>query len=120
MQFWLGTSGYSYPDWVGGFYPPGTRPAGMLAHYVRHFPLVELNFTFYRLPTPAMLARLADQTPPGFQFVVKLPRTLSHDEDPRDLPPFRLAVEELRVRDRLLGLLGQLPQSTHDTERHRG
>ncbi len=119
MQFWLGTSGYSYPDWVGGFYPPGTRPGGMLTHYVRHFPLVELNFTFYRLPTSAMLARLADQTPPGFQFVVKLPRTLSHEENPKDLAPFRQAVEQMHARDRLMGLLCQLPQSTHDTKRHR-
>ena len=59
MKAWIGTSGYSYPDWVGGFYPPATRPNKMLAHYCRHFPLVELNFTFYRMPTASMLGRLA-------------------------------------------------------------
>src|SRR5438876_474667 len=80
MQVWLGTSGYSYPDWVGGFYPPGTRSNQMLNRYAESFPLVELNFTFYRLPTPAMLARLANQAPDGFQFVVKMPRSLSHEE----------------------------------------
>ena len=52
MKVWIGTSGYSYPDWVGPFYPEGTRSGRMLAHYAGHFPLVELNFTFYRLPTP--------------------------------------------------------------------
>lgn len=119
MQLWLGTSGYSYPDWVGGFYPAGTRPGRMLAYYARHFPLVELNFTFYRLPTAALLARLADQTPPGFQFVVKLPRTVSHEEDARELPPFLAAVEELRRRGQLLGLLAQLPQASHHERRHR-
>ncbi len=119
MQIWIGTSGYSYPDWVGPFYPAGTRPGRMLAHYCQGFPLVELNFTFYRLPTPAMLARLADQTPPGFQFLVKLPRTLSHDEDPHELVAFRQAVDELRFRDRLLGLLCQLPQASHHVPKHR-
>jgi uncharacterized protein YecE (DUF72 family) len=119
MQIWIGTSGYSYPDWVGSFYPAGTRPGRMLAHYCQSFPLVELNFTFYRLPTPVMLARLADQTPPGFQFLVKLPRPMSHDEDAHDLSAFRQAVEELRRGDRLLGLLCQLPQSSHHIPKHR-
>jgi uncharacterized protein YecE (DUF72 family) len=118
MKVWVGTSGYSYADWVGPFYPPGLRPNQMLRHYAGHFPVVELNFTFYRLPTAAMLARLAEQTPAGFQFVAKLPRALSHEEDPRDLAPFRQAVDELRRRGRLLGLLCQLPQSIHHERRH--
>jgi uncharacterized protein YecE (DUF72 family) len=67
----------------------------MLDYYCRQFPLVELNFTFYRPPTAGMLDRIAAQTPAGFQFLVKLPRTLSHDEDPKDLPGFRMAVERL-------------------------
>jgi uncharacterized protein YecE (DUF72 family) len=90
----------------------------MLAGYCQHFPLVELNFTFYQLPSAATLARLAEQTPPGFQFLVKLPRTLSHEEDPRDLAGFRQAVIELQRRRRLLGLLCQLPQATHRSRRH--
>src|SRR5262249_49105241 len=61
MQLWIGTSGYSYPDWVGPFYPPGTRGGRMLAHYCRRFPLVELNFTFYRPPTAPILERIAQQ-----------------------------------------------------------
>jgi uncharacterized protein YecE (DUF72 family) len=113
MQVWIGTSGYSYLDWVGSFYPAGTRPNQMLRHYCKHFPLVELNFTFYRPPTPAILARLADQTPAGFQFLVKVPRSISHEENPRDLPEFRVALEQLRQRGRLLGVLCQLPQACH-------
>jgi uncharacterized protein YecE (DUF72 family) len=112
MQVWLGTSGYSYADWVGGFYPAGTRQGQMLGHYVRHFPLVELNFSFYGLPAPHVLARMADQTPEGFQFLVKVPRTISHEQSPRELPAFRQAVEEMRRRGRLTGLLCQLPQAT--------
>jgi uncharacterized protein YecE (DUF72 family) len=114
MDIWIGASGYSYPEWVGDFYPSGTRPRQMLPYYCRRFPLVELNFTFYRPPTAEMLGRMADQTPDGFQFVVKLPRMISHEQRSDDVPGFRRAAEELRERGRLLGVLCQLPQSTHN------
>ena len=110
MQIWIGTSGYSYADWVGPFYPPGLRSNRMLAYYCGHFPLVELNFTFYRPPTAAMLARIADQTPAGFQFVVKLPRSLSHEESTHDLAGFRQAVQELERRQQLACLLRRAQQ----------
>ena len=119
MQIWIGTSGYSYADWVGPFYPPGIRPNRMLAYYCGHFPLVELNFTFYHPPTAAMLARIAEQTPAGFQFLVKLPRSLSHEESAQDLPGFRQAIEELERRQQLAGLLCQLPQASHHEDRHK-
>jgi uncharacterized protein YecE (DUF72 family) len=119
MQVWIGTSGYSYPDWVGGFYPAGVRQERMLDFYCRHFPLVELNFTFYRLPSPAMLAGLAERTPDGFQFIVKMPRTISHEESFQDVPGFRLALDELQKRKRLLGVLCQLPQAAHNVPRQR-
>jgi uncharacterized protein YecE (DUF72 family) len=113
MHVWIGTSGYSYPDWVGSFYPAGTRSEQMLVRYCRHFPLVELNFTFYRPPTGTMLTRIARQTPKGFQFLVKLPRLLSHERQLAVLAPFRDAVGALHQRGRLLGLLCQLPQAAH-------
>lgn len=113
MNVWIGTSGYSYPDWVGEFYPPGTRSNKMLPYYSRVFPLVELNFTFYRPPTSAMLARLADAAPHEFRFLVKLPRSLSHEQRTDDLTTFRDAVAELQRRQQLMGLLCQMPQSTH-------
>ncbi len=117
MKVWVGTSGYSYADWVGPFYPAGLRPNQMLRYYAGHFPIVELNFTFYRCPSRAMLARLAEATPPGFPFVVKLPRSLSHEENASELAAFRDAVQELRGRGRLQGLLCQLPQSSHHDRR---
>jgi uncharacterized protein YecE (DUF72 family) len=113
MHVWIGTSGYSYTDWVGSFYPTGTRSGQMLTQYCRHFPLVELNFTFYRAPTATMLARMARQTPKGFQFLVKLPRLLSHERQLAALAPFRDAIAALHERGRLLGLLCQLPQAAH-------
>jgi uncharacterized protein YecE (DUF72 family) len=117
VRYWVGTSGYSYPDWVGPFYPPGTRGTKMLDFYSSVFPLVELNFSYYRLPTPEMLARLAEQTPAGFQFLVKLTKTISHQENPADIPAFRAAALEMRQRDRLLGILCQMPQSAHQSKK---
>ncbi len=115
MDVWIGTSGYSYADWVGGFYPEGTRPERMLAYYCRQFPLVELNFTFYRPPTRGMLLRLANKVPAGFQFLVKLPQAISHEHSAVELPGFRHAVEGLQQRGQLAGLLCQFPQSQHCT-----
>lgn len=117
MNVWIGTSGYSYQDWVGDFYPPNTSPARMLPRYCEYFPLVELNFTFYRPPTRPMLLRLADKTPAGFQFIVKLPQTISHEESPRDLPDFQYAAEGLQQRGQLAGLLCQFPQACHCTRK---
>src|SRR5437879_1722035 len=110
---WIGTSGYSYADWVGPFYPRGTRPPRMLAEYSKSFPMVELNFTFYQLPTAERLAKLAAQTPSEFRFLVKLPRSLSHERNLRDLSTFCRAVEPLQADDRLLGVLCQLAESQH-------
>ena len=117
MDLWIGTSGYSYSSWVGDFYPQGTKSNKMLNYYARHFPLVELNFTFYRVPTAEMLRKIADQTPSGFQFLVKLPQTISHEESQRDLPAFRHAVAELQRHGKLMGTLLQLPQAFHHTKR---
>jgi uncharacterized protein YecE (DUF72 family) len=113
MQLWLGTSGYSYPDWVGGFYPAGTSAERMFSYYVRHFPLVELNYTFYRPPTPANLVKLARRSPQGFQFIVKLHQALSHEHDLTGAADFRAAADALQQEGRLLGLLCQYPQQFH-------
>jgi uncharacterized protein YecE (DUF72 family) len=115
MDIWIGTSGYSYSAWIGDFYPPGTRPEQMLSWYAQFFPLVELNFTFYRPPTRTMLGRLADKAPPGFQFLIKAPRTISHEGSDLDIPGFRHAVEGLAARGQCLGVLLQFPQSAHCT-----
>jgi uncharacterized protein YecE (DUF72 family) len=117
MDIWIGTAGYSYRDWVGAFYPPATRGTQVLAYYSRHFPLVELNLTFYRTPTSAILNRLADQTPPGFQFILKLPQSLSHEASPRDLAACHEAVTALASRNQLLSLLCQLPQRVHHSSK---
>jgi uncharacterized protein YecE (DUF72 family) len=113
MDLWIGTSGYSYMEWVGPFYPPGTSSSRMLRTYARFFPTVELNFTFYRVPTPDNLLRLADQTPPGFPFVVKLHQSMSHEQVMTSAGPFREALDALDGRGRLAGILCQFPQRFH-------
>ena len=73
--FHVGTSGWSYPTWRGGFYPADAKPADFLRHYAQHFDTVELNTTGYRLPAEDQFARWAEQVPAGFTFAPKLPPT---------------------------------------------
>ncbi len=68
----VGTSGWSYPSWRGGFYPEGSQPETFLAFYAQRFDTVELNTTGYRLPSEEQFLRWAEQTPPGFTFAPKL------------------------------------------------
>ena len=74
----VGTSGFSYPEWCGPFYPKGLRAERMLAYYGERLDAVELNNTFYRTPSPEALAKWADEVPEGFRFAVKASRFLSH------------------------------------------
>lgn len=115
----VGTSGYSYPAWVGRFYPPGTTADGMLPAYARHFPAVEVNSTFYRPPTPEQVEKMARRTPPGFGFTLKVPKTVSHDRRADDLPLFQASAKRLAGLGRLLGLLVQVPESFRDTPANR-
>jgi uncharacterized protein YecE (DUF72 family) len=75
----VGTSGFSYADWRGSFYPEGLGQKDMLAFYARRFPVVELNFSYYRMPTARTLAGMEAQTPPGFEFLIKAHQSMTHD-----------------------------------------
>lgn len=119
MDVYIGTAGYSYPAWAGAFYPPGTPAAEQLSEYARHFPAVEINSTFYRPPTPEQVARMARRVPAGFGFTLKVPKSVSHDRSPDDLPAFRRAADQLAEDGKLLGLLVQVPESYHDTPANR-
>ena len=70
-----GTSGFSYPDWIPRFYPPGTRNGGLLAAYAALLPAVELNATFRRRPTPSAIRGWVAATPGSFRFAVKAQRS---------------------------------------------
>jgi uncharacterized protein YecE (DUF72 family) len=75
---WVGTSGWVYKHWAENFYPKGWPKKDEFAYYVRHFPTVEINATFYRLPTPKMVRGWHDRSPEGFVFAVKGSRFLTH------------------------------------------
>jgi uncharacterized protein YecE (DUF72 family) len=111
MQLFAGTSGFSYKEWCGAFYPPKLPAREMLAHYAQRLPTVEINNTFYRLPTAALLEGWRSQVPESFTFAVKTPRRISHIKRLKDCgDDFRLLLKMLATLDPCLGpLLVQLP-----------
>ena len=85
MKLLVGTSGYSYKEWVGSFYPPKTPANQMLRFYGGQFRTVEINNTFYRMPQESMLERWAGEVPEEFRFVLKAPKRITHDRRLRDV-----------------------------------
>jgi uncharacterized protein YecE (DUF72 family) len=78
VRILAGTSGYSYPAWKGSFYPEDIPSGEMLRHYATKLPAVEINNTFYRLPTPSLLAGWAEQVPESFRFALKASQKITH------------------------------------------
>jgi uncharacterized protein YecE (DUF72 family) len=76
----IGCSGWSYPDWEGPFYPDGTDPGDFLEYYADRFPVVEVDSTFYRPPTPKMVRAWRDRTPDDFKFALKVPKVITHEK----------------------------------------
>lgn len=92
----IGTSGFSYKDWIGHYYPEGTASKDMLAFYAREFATCELNFTYYRQPDPKTLARMADKVPPGFIFTVKAYREMTHEREKASAAEFSTFAQGLQ------------------------
>jgi len=111
MRLWLGTSGWQYRDWRGRFYPHDLPQAQWLEFYAERFRTVEVNNSFYRLPSAETFAAWRRRTPDDFVFVVKASRYLSHIKrllDPED--PVDLFVSRAReLGDKLGPVLLQLP-----------
>ena len=80
MRLLAGTSGYSYKEWLGHFYPEKLPASEMLRYYAERFPTVEINNTFYRMPATSLLAQWAEQVPDHFTFTLKVPRRITHDK----------------------------------------
>jgi uncharacterized protein YecE (DUF72 family) len=113
-RLWVGTSGYSYAEWTdAGFYPHGTPPAGMLPVYARSFSIVELNYTWYQMPKPQALERMASQAPPDFRFTAKLTRSLTHEVEPAqwrgEVSRYRDGISVLIQSGQLVAVLAQFP-----------
>ncbi len=76
----VGTSGYNYPEWKGSFYPAGLAASKMLPYYASKFRTVEINYTFYRMPTSKIVTGWAAQVPADFKFTFKAPKRITHDK----------------------------------------
>ena len=109
----VGTSGYNYPEWKGSFYPADLPASKMLPYYAGEFSTVEINYTFYRMPTPKLIAGWRAQVPPSFRFTLKAPKRITHDKRLRAaevadaLQAFLTAASELGPQ--MAALLFQLP-----------
>jgi uncharacterized protein YecE (DUF72 family) len=115
-RFWIGPSGWSYPDWQGIVYPArkprGFKPLGLIAE---HFNAVEVNSSFYAVPSPRLTASWPPLVPDEFRFAFKLTRSFTHDPgslpDPSALSAFQQALQPVREAGRLGPLLMQFPWS---------
>lgn len=109
----IGTSGYSFPDWVGTYYPAGIARGAMFDQYARDFNTVEINSTYYGIPNPRVFANMEKKSPVDFDFIVKTHGSFTHERDEAEpnIPRLLEAVAPLREADKLRGLLAQFPYS---------
>lgn len=111
-NLWIGTSGWTYDDWDGVFYPAGVKGTAKLDYYVTQFNAVELNATFYRYPTPNMIHSWNRRMPEGFHLAIKASRRITHLKRLQDcateLTEFFARIRDLRP---LRIILWQLPPS---------
>jgi uncharacterized protein YecE (DUF72 family) len=117
----IGTSGYSYKDWIGPFYPEGIPKRDMLPFYAREFDTTEINFTYYRLPDAYTLGAIARKVPEGFLFTVKASQELTHGrEENRDaFRQFVEALKPLQEAGKFGCILAQFPWSFRPSTENR-
>jgi uncharacterized protein YecE (DUF72 family) len=87
VKVWIGTSGYNYPEWRGTFYPEKFPAAQMLPYYAERFSSVEINNTFYRMPSAEVLLGWSAATPERFKLTLKAPKRITHQARLRDCAP---------------------------------
>lgn len=121
-EFLIGTSGYSYEDWVGPVYPEGTSRGAFLDHYAALFNFTEVNYTYYSLPAERTSSGMAERTPAEFRFVVKGHRSFTHarqSEWSEEVKRFRAGIAPIADAGKLSGVLLQFPFSFHYTTENR-
>lgn len=121
MTVFVGTAGFSYKDWKSTFYPADMQPRQMLQEYARHFPVVEINSTYYAIPPPERFNSMARRTPPHFQFTVKANREMTHEINagPQVSRDFRAAIRPLEDHGKLGCVLAQFPWGFKNTVENR-
>jgi len=121
-QCYIGTSGFSYRDWRGHFYPPGLDSSEFLRYYSSYFSFVELNFTYYRQPQPAVLEKMLASVPESFQFTLKAHQSITHERDENwygAVQEFAHGLLPLTEAGQCGGILLQFPYSFHYTPKNR-
>ncbi|MEE8195319.1 MAG: DUF72 domain-containing protein, partial [Candidatus Bipolaricaulota bacterium] len=115
----VGTSGYSFKDWIGTVYPTGTKSRDFLSRYAKMFDTVEINSTYYRVPPPSMFSNMLTKVPEDFTFVVKLPKEITHEREKWNtiIQPFLEGVAPLIEARQLGGFLAQFPYSFRSNSR---
>jgi uncharacterized protein YecE (DUF72 family) len=113
LVFVVGTSGFSYKDWRGPFYPRGIQDKDMLGFYAEKFPMVEINSSYYAIPSVASVRSMVSKVPDDFEFVVKAHGSITHERRPpsSSLPPFLNPLGPMRDAGKLGCLLFQFPNS---------
>jgi uncharacterized protein YecE (DUF72 family) len=115
MNLFVGTSGYSYKEWKGSFYPEDLPDKQMLRYYGERFRTVEINNTFYRMPSESVLKNWAKEVSAGFAFVLKAPQRITHKQrlkESADSVAYLFKVSAA-LEDRLGPVLFQLPPFLH-------
>lgn len=118
----IGTSGYDYPEWKGIFYPQDLKRKDFLSYYATQFNALELNNTFYNMPTPERLYSFFERCEGRLQFSVKANRLLTHEIDSTwqtAAEDFKTALTPLQEKNALSAVLFQLPESFHYTNDNR-
>jgi uncharacterized protein YecE (DUF72 family) len=120
----IGTSGYSYPEWVdAGFYPKGTQSGKMLAAYSKVFSGTELNYTWYQMPKAHAIERMCKSMPKNFCFAAKLTRTMTHEIDPdlwkAQALQYKNGISPLVQSGQLLAVLLQMPPYFNRSQKNR-
>ena len=110
-MIWVGTSGYNYPEWRGSFYPHDLPTSKMLPYFAARFPTVEINYTFYRMPTEKLVSAWAAQTPSPYKLTLKAPRRITHDQRLKQAASLVAGFCQVAgtLGDKLGALLFQLP-----------
>jgi uncharacterized protein YecE (DUF72 family) len=112
-MIYIGTSGFQYDDWVGPYYPEGLPKEDWLSFYAKEFKTLEINFTYYRMPTARGLAGMARKVPTDFLFTVKASQEMTHARarEPQAFDQFKNALKPLLDSHRLGAILAQFPNS---------
>lgn len=111
MKLYTGTSGFSYKEWIGSFYPEKIKPPEMLSYYALRLGIVEINNTFYRMPKKEVLETWKSETPENFLFSIKASQRITHRKLLSDVEEeTHYLLENLKALERKLGsVLFQFP-----------